>query len=317
MGILISIAVCLIAGSLFGKVWINLIDTPNFEDVNVYEDATVVLGEVDRLYHRRLMITSDHVPLGQHKVDIYGYDSNCKQLPTVPENLSFKQKSNSSEYLGNYTHIYLRPGSVLEYKVTPVGGKKNVNADIQEEYVYITFGPEINLFTPRTCGSQSSDCAVVDQEPYNGTILFHSFTSNQRGYYNVHVQVNSEYIFELNITSSAIDRNLTEYKCSIVEQGNSLCYIDLPFKVSTRKVCLIAFTGHPNTNIQDFPRYVTLEMEVTHLWMMWVLVITVLPFAIRCSTILLASSCSYCGYKKYRHGSARRGSARHGSPTAV
>ena len=290
--VFISVAIILTAGCMFGKIWIHLIDVSKFEDVNVYEDVTVILGEVDRFYHWQLKITSVHVPLGQHHVDVYAHNSECSQLPTVSNNLYVKHISNSTE---DYAHLYLPPESIIQYKISPVSSLNNVSTDIKGR-AFITYGPEINLFTPRTCHGplRSPDCKIFDQQSYNGTELFHTFKSHQRGYYNVHIRVNSEYMFHLNITSLAIDRNQTEHKCRI-DQGNSSCYIDLSFDVSWRKVCLVAYTEHPSeTDHQDFPLYTTLAMKVSGLWIQWVLLITLTPFVTFYVIILTVIAFWYC-----------------------
>ena len=272
------IVLCIAGGILFGRVWIHLIKHPKLDDVNVYENETVILGEVDPFYHGQVTITSDHIPLGQHEVEIYSHDSSCMhtQIPTVQKFFIFEDSV--SDTMGgslNLTHLYLFPESVIQYEVVPEKVETSTNGDT-DQHVYITVGSEINLFNPRTCTSQGQDCQIIDRQPYNGTSLHRTFTSRQRGYYNVHVRINSSspHAFNLNITTVAIDRNLTTHKC-LISQDNSFCQVDLSFKSSSRKVCLMAFVGHPKSTA--FPSYVTLEIKITRFWIKWVLIETILP----------------------------------------
>ena len=58
------IVLCIAGGILFGPVWIHLIKHPKLDDVHVYQNETVILGEVDPFYHGQVTIRSDHIPLG-------------------------------------------------------------------------------------------------------------------------------------------------------------------------------------------------------------------------------------------------------------
>lgn len=268
----------------------------------MYENATVVLGEVDRFYHQHLTITSDHVPLGQHKVDIYSYNSGCMQLPTVSKSkVLFYENSNTNATGGgfvNYPHLYLFPKSVIHYALDPEGdpvGTNNVEAD---QYVYITSGSEIDLFTPHTC--QSENCKILHEKQYKGTPLHYSFTSKQIGYYNVHVRLDSatKYNFSLNITTVAVDRNLTTHKCCI-DEGNPFCQINLSFKPHSQKVCLMAYVTHPNTT--EFPSYVSLEMKVTQFQVKLVLTMTIIPFMCSVVILLIVMCVFYCCCRKFMY----------------
>ena len=291
----ITVAMCLSVGFLFDKLWINIIRIPNLEDVNVYENATVIIGEVDRLYHHQIMVTSVHVPLGQRKVDVYSHDSKCRELPHKRSNLNFTHRSNLTI---NYTHLYLFSESLIQYKIVPVSSSETVNEDMKG-HIYITKGSEIELFSPLTCQIPSPDCAVVDKKSFNGTALFRSIKikSDETGYYNVHILINSDYIFEVNISTSAINSNVTEHKCSI-NQENSSCNIELPFGTRSRKICLVAYTGHSNST--DFPLYATLESNVSRLWTKWVLLITLLPLTVFWIVVCIIYF-FYCTVCKIKH----------------
>ena len=158
------VVIVVINALLGGMVWRKLFIRPKF-NVTISEDAMVTIGELDNYYHQKVQFLArlNASQLNDHVIKIYIFDSTCDSLPTTVEVRSYG-KSNISENQ-NFNRLYLLPKSTLSYTITPsieVNGSDSVKG-----YVYVTFGPEIHLFNPKTC--RSSNCMIEDHKPLNFT----------------------------------------------------------------------------------------------------------------------------------------------------
>ena len=275
---------------LGGMVWRTLFIKPKF-DVIIFEDAMIIVGELDSYYHKQVQFLSrPDAPLGNHIVEVYLFNSKCDSVPTTIETQSC-ERSNVSENQ-NFTHLYLLPKSSLNYTITP--SVVTSGSDSVKGYVYITFGPELDQaeFNPRTC--QNSDCTIKEHKPFTDQeSIEHSYTVTKRGYYNLHsvsIKPLSQYQYTLGLTVNAstikLPYNATKPACIIqdINGGDGTCPIDLTFKVG--KVCLVAYTKAERSAPHH---YIGLEAKVTKLQLEMVLVTTVVPSV--AAAIIIISLC--------------------------
>ena len=198
---------------LGGMVWRNLLIRPKF-DVVISEDANsvVIIGELDNYYHQEVQFLPqlNVSQLDDHIIGIYIFNSTCNSLPTTAK-VMFYEKSNISENQ-NFNHLYLLPKSTLSYTITPsikVNGSESVKGCI-----YVTLGPELNPFNPKTCNN--SDCTIEDHKPLNFTdqkSIKYSYGVKKCGYYNLHIIVPQDQrrsSLRLTVNVSVVNVNTTE-----------------------------------------------------------------------------------------------------------
>ena len=255
-------------------MWRNLFLRPKFDTI-IGEDTMVIIGELNNFYHQEVQFLSrvNDSQLADHVIEIYTFDSTCNSLPTTAKVTSYDE-SNISE-TRNFNRLYLLPGSTLRYTITPnreVNGSNSIKG-----YIYITFGPEIHSFNPKTC--HSTDCTIEDRKPLNFTDqenIENVYRVKKRGYYNLHIipqgQVHS-YSLRLAVNAYVLDVNITsEQAVRKTEDTNQT--IALNFRIGI--TCLVAYANTDNSS----PQYICLEARVTKLQILMVLVTTAVPSAV-------------------------------------
>ena len=281
MAILVALAMI---GGLFGAVWRNILITQKFDDVFVYNETTVVITGIDQFYYRQFkLLPKLGYPLGDRVIEIYRFNSSCDQLPTN-YNITHWRTSNVSGSQ-NYTHLYLLPGSILNYTVSSVDRnfvslrvadsvtQLDTAVENTKGYVYITKGPERDEFDSTNC-DKKPDCTIELSEKF---MYGHdsSYTVESRGYYNFHTaHVVSEYIYTLNLSINAttVDLMQAQHVCNISDTSKKemSCIVDLEFKIG--HVCFVAYTDYEESPYAILNITVTKQSE-------WVLVSTVVPSA--------------------------------------
>ena len=269
MAIVVIVVINVLLG---GMVWRNLFIRPKF-DVVISEDAMVIIGELDNYYHQEVQFLPqlNVSQLDDHIIGIYVFNSTCNSLPTTVKvtSLTFNISGNQ-----NFNHLYLLPKSTLNYTITPsikVNGSESVKGCI-----YVTLGPELDLFNPTTC--RNSNCTIKDHKPLKFTdqrSIEYFYKVKKRGYYNLHIIVpQGQYRSSLRLTVIAVvDINTTEQAVYNIEGKNvdngSMTYTT-PLKFRIGKTCLVAYTNIENSSYH-------LKVQVTKMQTLMVLVTTIVP----------------------------------------
>ena len=276
---------------LGGLVWRNLFVRPKFDTV-IGEDAVVIVGELNNYYHQEVQFLSwlNDSQLADHVVEIYTFDSSCNSLPTTAKVTPYEELNISETQ--NFNRLYLLPGSTLSYTITP---NREVNgSDSVKGYIYVTFGPEIHSFNPKTC--HSTDCTIEDHKPLNFTDqenIENIYRIKRRGYYNLHIIIPQgrvhSYSLQLAVNASVLDTNITsEQAVRKIEDANQT----IPLKFRNGKTCLVAYANTDNTSSPY--NIIHLEAQVIKLQTVMVLVTTAVPSAVVSLMILICVMFTGC-----------------------
>ena len=309
---IIAIVVALApAVSLGFTVWKNgLINVQKPDDVIVYTNSAVVAIGLDQFYDSKLKLSPIlGIPLQDSVVGIYHFDSSCDHLPTENKIIQWHKSNVSGDQ--NYTHLYLLPGSTLNYTISPVsrnsvrvvhsiiGTEMQLDGELEKikGYVYITRGPELQEFDPTNCRG-TPDCNIEHEKQftYNGSYNG-SYKVDSMAYYNFHSAYDYRYTLDLAINAITVDLTQGDHVCNIsdINEGERNCNQNFTFKANS----LVCFVAH--TEYEGNP-YTILKVEITK--QQWMIVVSVLSpavwlFIVLCS--ILCFTCYRCSCRKQQN----------------